>query len=172
MSPAIPTHHPELTRHQTLVLGALSREESPASAYTLLAHLQAEGLRAPQQVYRALDKLIEYGLVHRVETMNSFVACAHPHDHQHGLVVFAICDQCGHVDEFADSAIERRLKGWSKDEGFQMSAATVELHGKCVRCHAGAAAEIETPVEAPAADTAAAEPAAKPARRARKAHGA
>lgn len=157
MSPATHTHHPELTKHQTLVLSALSREESPASAYTLLAHLQAEGLRAPQQVYRALDKLIEYGLVHRVETMNSFVACAHPHDHQHGLVVFAICDQCGHVDEFSDSAIEKRLKGWSKDNSFRMSAATVELHGQCVRCDGVA-------VAAPAA-----EPAAKPARRARKA---
>jgi len=170
MSPALHPPTPALTKHQSLVLGALSREEGPASAYTLLAQLQAEGLRAPQQVYRALDKLIEYGLVHRVETMNSFVACAHPHDHAHGLVVFAICDQCGHVDEFADSAIERRLKGWSKDEGFQMSAATVELHGKCARCEAGAAAELGTPAEAPA--VAAAEPAAKPARRARKAPGA
>ena len=163
MSPAASTHHPELTKHQALVLGALAREESPASAYTLLAHLQAEGLRAPQQVYRALDKLIEYGLVHRVETMNSFVACAHPHDHQHGLVVFAICDQCGHVDEFSDSAIERRLSGWSKDNGFRMGAATVELHGQCARCDGA-------PVAAgPAAPAESAAPAAKPARRARKA---
>lgn len=161
MSPATHTHHPELTKHQTLVLSALSREESPASAYTLLAHLQAEGLRAPQQVYRALDKLIEYGLVHRVETMNSFVACAHPHDHQHGLVVFAICDQCGHVDEFSDSAIEKRLKGWSKDNSFRISAATVELHGQCVRCDGVAVAATDAPAVAPAP--------AKPARRARKA---
>ncbi len=162
MSPATHTPHPELTKHQSLVLGALAREESPASAYTLLARLQVEGLRAPQQVYRALDKLIEYGLVHRVETMNSFVACAHPHDHQHGLVVFAICDQCGHVDEFSDSAIERRLSGWSKDNGFRMAAATVELHGQCARCDAGA-------VPLPAALQAApAEAATKPARRARK----
>ncbi len=182
MSPATHTPPPALTRHQSLVLGALSREDGPASAYTLLAQLQAEGLRAPQQVYRALDKLIEYGLVHRVETMNSFVACAHPHEHAHGLVVFAICDQCGNVDEFADSAIERRLKGWSKDEGFQMSAATVELHGKCARCQASGAAGATPGAQAAPAVTAAvvaapaeaeAEAAApsKPARRARKAPG-
>ena len=151
MSPATHPHSPALTRHQSLVLSALAREEGPASAYTLLAHLQAEGLRAPQQVYRALDKLIEYGLVHRVETMNSFVACAHPHDHQHGLVVFAICDRCGHVDEFSDAVIERRLNGWSKDNGFRMSATTVELHGQCARCDG-------TPADAvPAAEKAAEE---------------
>ena len=113
MSPATHTHHPELTKHQTLVLSALSREESPASAYTLLAHLQAEGLRAPQQVYRALDKLIEYGLVHRVETMNSFVACAHPHDHQHGLVVYAKNDLAAGARGMTAFLIEKNFKGFS-----------------------------------------------------------
>lgn len=134
MSPSVKLHSHELTKHQSLVLNALAREENPASAYTLLDHLRAEGLRAPQQVYRALDKLIEYGLVHRVETLNSFVACAHPHDHRHGLVVFAICDQCGQVEEFSDQAIERRLKGWSKDHAFRMSKASVEMHGTCGSC--------------------------------------
>ena len=134
MSPSVKLHSHELTKHQSLVLNALAREENPASAYTLLDHLRAEGLRAPQQVYRALDKLIEYGLVHRVETLNSFVACAHPHDHRHGLVVFAICDQCGQVEEFSDQAIERRLKGWSKDHAFRMSKASVEMHGTWGRC--------------------------------------
>ena len=114
MSSTAKTHHHELTKHQSLVLNALAREEAPASAYTLLDQLRGEGLRAPQQIYRALDKLIEYGLVHRVESLNSYVACAHPHDHQHGLVVFAICDQCGHVNEFPDQTVERRLKNWSK----------------------------------------------------------
>lgn len=130
-------HAPELTRHQSLVLGVLTREESPASAYTLLDQLRDEGLRAPQQVYRALDKLIEYGLVHRVESLNSFVVCAHPHDHQHGAIVFAICDQCGHVDEFSDDAIARRLKGWSREHTFRMSTVAVEMHGICGRCEAG-----------------------------------
>ncbi|MFN3734373.1 Fur family transcriptional regulator [Comamonas testosteroni] len=134
MSPSVKLHSHELTKHQSLVLNALAREENPASAYTLLDHLRAEGLRAPQQVYRALDTLIEYGLVHRVETLNSFVACAHPHDHRHGLVVFAICDQCGQVKEFSDQAIERRLKGWSKDHAFRMSKASVEMLGTCGRC--------------------------------------
>ncbi|WP_028603211.1 Fur family transcriptional regulator [Ottowia thiooxydans] len=128
----------ELTKHQSLVLDALAREETPSSAYALLDQLRGEGLRAPQQVYRALDKLMEYGLVHRVESLNSFVACAHPHDHGHGhgthLVVFAICDQCGHVDEFSDTAIDRRLKSWSRENSFKLNTAAVEMHGICSDC--------------------------------------
>ena len=134
MSSLAKPHAPELTKHRSLVLNVLTRGEMPASAYTLLDHLRGDGLRAPQQVYRALDKLIEYGLVHRVETLNSFVVCTYPHDHRHGLTVFAICDQCGHVDEFADQAIERRLKGWSKDHSFRMNRTTVEMRGTCDRC--------------------------------------
>jgi Fur family zinc uptake transcriptional regulator len=80
-------------------------------------------------------------------------------------VVFAICDQCGHVDEFSDSAIERRLKGWSKDNRFRLSAATVELHGQCARCDGVAVADAPAVEAAPAP----AQAAAQPARRARKA---
>lgn len=128
---------PELTRHQTLVLNALAHGEGPASAYDLLDRLRSDGMRAPQQVYRALDKLVECGLVHRLESLNSFVACAHPQDHKHGLIAFAICDGCGHVDEFSDAAIERRLKAWSNDHAFRLGKASIELHGTCAGCDAG-----------------------------------
>lgn len=127
---------PDLTRHQSLVFNALSREAGPASAYTLLDHLRSDGLRAPQQIYRALDKLLEYGLVHRLESLNSFVICAHPHDHKHGMIAFAICDTCGHVDEFSDTAIEKRLKGWSNDHAFTLNRAAIEMHGTCGNCEA------------------------------------
>lgn len=128
------THMYELTRNQTLVLNALTCADGPASAYSLLNQLRGQGLRAPLQVYRALDKLIEYGLVHRLESLNSFVACAHPHDHQHRLVAFAICDKCGQVDEFCDAVVEERLKGWAKDHAFKLAGTTIELRGTCVNC--------------------------------------
>lgn len=125
---------PELTKHQTMVLNALLREESPASAYSLLENLRGEGMRAPQQIYRALDKLVAYGLVHRLDSLNAFVACAHPHDHKHGVLAFAICDTCGHVDEFSDSAIERCLKAWSDAHAFRPNRTAIEMHGICSNC--------------------------------------
>ena len=133
-------HAHDLTRNQSLVLDALSRTDGPVSAYALLDQLREHGLRAPLQVYRALDKLIEFGLVHRLESLNSFVACAHPHDHahghKHGLIAFAICEKCGQVDEFSDATVEARFKGWAQDHGFKLSKTTIELRGTCSGCTA------------------------------------
>jgi Fur family zinc uptake transcriptional regulator len=56
-------HSHKLTKNQELVLNALTQTDGPASAYTLLGQLRVQGFRAPLQVYRALGKLIEYGLV-------------------------------------------------------------------------------------------------------------
>ncbi len=127
-------HAHELTKNQTLVLDALSKTDGPLSAYTLLDQLRSHGFRAPLQVYRALEKLIEFGLVHRLESINSFVACAHPHDHRHGLIAFAICDNCGQVDEFADEIVEERLKGWSSQNAFKLAKTTIEMRGTCANC--------------------------------------
>lgn len=128
----------DLTRNQMLVLNALTRTEGPASAYSLLDRLREDGFRAPLQVYRALEKLIEYGLVHRLESLNSFVACAHPHEHarghRHGLITFAICEACGQVDEFSDVTVEERLTGWARDHSFKLSKTTIEMRGTCADC--------------------------------------
>jgi Fur family zinc uptake transcriptional regulator len=127
-------HAPELTKNQALVLSALSRTEGPLSAYSLLDQLREHGFRAPLQVYRALEKLIEYGLVHRLESLNSFVACSHPHEHRHGLIAFAICETCGQVDEFSDETVEERLKGWARDHSFRTAKTTIEMRGTCANC--------------------------------------
>lgn len=125
----------KLTKNQTLVLDALSRTAGPLSAYSLLDELRGDGFRAPLQVYRALDKLMEFGLVHRLESLNAFVACSHDHhDHHHGPVAFAICETCGQVDEFADSVVEERLGSWATDHHFKLEKTTIEMRGQCANC--------------------------------------
>lgn len=129
---ATPLH--DLTRNQSLVLGALTRAEGPLSAYTILDLLREEGFRAPLQVYRALDKLLAAGLVHRLETLNAFVACARPHCHAHGLIAFAICEGCGQVEEFSDEVVRERLGAWSAAKGFKAGKTTIEIRGQCANC--------------------------------------
>ncbi len=134
---------PNLTKNQTLVLDVLTRSDAPLSAYTILDKLRDSGFRAPLQVYRALDKLIEMGIAHRLESLNSFVACAHAnqsccgHDHghgHHGTVAFAICESCGQVNEFHDHAIDDRLAGWAKERKFKPAKTTIEIRGLCEAC--------------------------------------
>lgn len=126
----------ELTRNQSLVLGALSAADGPLSAYDILDRLRGDGLRAPLQVYRALEKLLERGLAHRLESMNAFVACAGAHSHRAGLTAFAICEGCGHVAEFSDAVVRDRLAAWAEAEGFTARQTTVEIRGRCARCMA------------------------------------
>lgn len=126
--------HHDLTRNQTLVFGVLSKAEGPLSAYTILDQLRDDGFRAPLQVYRALEKLLDFGLIHRLESLNAFVACAHPQCHAHGLIAFAICEKCGQVTEFSDQVIEERVSSWSLQSGFRPSKTTLELRGLCANC--------------------------------------
>lgn len=126
----------ELTRNQSLVLDRLSTAEGPMSAYDILDQLRAEGIKAPLQIYRALEKLQEKGLAHRLESLNAFVACAEPHCHKAGLIAFAICDNCGHVSEFADDVLRERLDLWAEREDFTPRRTTVEIRGLCAACAA------------------------------------
>jgi len=139
MTPAVST----LTRNQRLVLETLLQTATPQSAYAILDALRPEGFRAPPQVYRALDKLLEAGLVHRIESMNAFVACCDPTDAGHETIVFMLCDRCGAVDEFADAPVARRLEELSRERGFHADKRTVEVRGACTRC----AADTGVPAE-------------------------
>ena len=125
-----------LTKNQSLVLAELQAAHAPVTAYALLDKLRPQGFRAPLQVYRALDRLMALGHIHKLESINAFMACAHGHGegHHHGVAGFAICDQCGQVSEFADSAIEHRLGEWAKSNGFHAEKSAIELHGQCAAC--------------------------------------
>jgi len=123
-----------LKKNQLRVLEKLEATKGPLSAYTLLDQLRDDGFRAPLQVYRALDALIKDGFVHRLESINAFVACAEPHDHSHGMAAFAICDICGEAAELSDHAIEHQLDDWVRSTGFVSKKAVIEFRGTCARC--------------------------------------
>ena len=82
---------------------------------------------------------MDLGLVHKLETLNAFVACNHSHGSTQGATVFMICNDCGGVAEFADASIDACLQARAADEHFQADAAIVELRGLCRRCSAAVA---------------------------------
>ena len=128
-------HAPDkLTKNQSLVMGTLEKAEGPLSAYTILDELRAEGLRAPLQIYRALDKLVEFGLAHRLESLNAFVACRHTSCGEQKTIAFMICETCGHVQEISDQTLAGQLQLLADKSAFVMKSSIVELRGTCSCC--------------------------------------
>jgi Fur family transcriptional regulator, zinc uptake regulator len=131
-------NHTALTKNQALVFSELSKADGPLSAYTILDQLRDEGFRAPLQVYRALDKLVEFGLVHRLESLNAFVACSHKDCQAHSAAAFAICEKCGQVNEISDAGLDDRLRELADAAGFSLTRSVVEMRGLCSACRAAA----------------------------------
>lgn len=131
-------------QHATNIMSALAEAPRPLSAYDLLDRLRPTGVAAPLTVYRALDKLIASGQVHRIESLNAFVACRegehhHAHDDDHltrRAVAFTICDRCGAVDEFVDAAVFEHLDAGLATRSFHPRASAIEVHGLCGACAA------------------------------------
>ncbi|MGE0025126.1 MAG: Fur family transcriptional regulator [Hyphomicrobium sp.] len=117
-----------------LIFSALRESGRPVSAYEIIDQLRDRATLAPQTVYRALDRLIASGSAHRLESLNAFVACGQS-SHQ-GAAVFAICDDCGTVSEFAEPRAVEALAGWAKRSKYTVRAMTLELRGRCAACAA------------------------------------
>ncbi len=125
----------DLTPARRRVLDELCAAGSPLGAYDMIDRLAAgTGKRpAPISVYRALDFLVEKGLVHRLASRNAFMACEHGHG-AHEPAIFLICDACGAVTEATSSAAAESLRGVAQSAGFMPRAQVIELAGLCARC--------------------------------------
>jgi Fur family zinc uptake transcriptional regulator len=129
-----------LTPLRRQVLKLVWRGHEPVGAYALL-----EGLRrshpgaAPPTVYRALDFLIEHGLIHRIESLNAYVGCPQPERPHAGQ--FLICGRCSATAELDDPAIADAVRRRAGALGFEVRQQMVEVRGFCPRCARSADAE-------------------------------
>lgn len=123
-----------LTALRRQVLRIILTSTRPQGAYAILDMLRADGRRgAPPTVYRALDFLLEQGLIHRLASRNAFVGCRQPHRHHNGQ--FLICRRCGHVDELNSRTVEHAIREQAAGRGFRIEVETVEILGRCRDCN-------------------------------------
>jgi len=116
------------------VLQALLSSHRPLGAYEVIDELAKSMPRpAPITVYRALDFLMENGLVHRIESRNAFLACAHDHDAA-AMVAFLICERCGSVGEIPAAPVAQSLNDAARASGFAPKLSVVEITGTCAHC--------------------------------------
>ena len=125
-----------LTAPRARVLALVAQAGGPIKAYDLLDRFrdaESSGNAAPPTVYRALDFLLANGFIHKLESINAFVACHHPNSAQHS-VPFLICDRCHSATELEDASIVATLDAAARGLGFAPQAQTLEVHGLCAKC--------------------------------------
>ncbi|MGA1599092.1 MAG: Fur family transcriptional regulator [bacterium] len=122
-----------LTEQRRNVLKIVAGSHVPLGAYDILERLELPSRRkAPITVYRALDFLIEQGLVHRLVSLNAFIACFHA-----GLehaTQFLICRECRKVAELKSERVQEVIAQDASKAGFQVDHQTVEVSGICSSC--------------------------------------
>jgi Fur family zinc uptake transcriptional regulator len=129
-----------LTTLRRQVLALVLESPRPTGAYELLDRLRGQHKgAAPPTVYRALDFLLEQGLIHKVERLAAYIGCIHgiadgpDHAHVHAAQ-FLICQNCQQVTELNDPGITRALLHATGDAGFALRHATIEADGLCAAC--------------------------------------
>jgi Fur family zinc uptake transcriptional regulator len=131
-----------LTPLREQVLQLVWQSHKPLGAYAILDLLSTangsdKARQAPPTVYRALEFLLEHGLVHRINSLNAFIGCSQPHAHHNSH--FLICRNCATAVEVVDPAISTAIHGAAQEARFSEESACVEITGLCPNCQSASA---------------------------------
>ena len=122
-----------LTPMRRQVLELIWESHRAIKAYDLLDRIKpATGTAKPATVYRALDFLLEQGLIHKVESLNAFIGCSFS-DHQHQQLLLT-CVRCLEVEERPAAGVMEAIDSELEQAAFIIHHKAIEIHGICVRC--------------------------------------
>lgn len=123
-----------LTPLRQQVLELIWQNHKPLGAYLLMDMLAAASIRrvAPPTVYRALDFLLEQGLIHRINGLNAFIGCPSPGKRHQSH--FLICRACGVAVELDAGALTQNIQLAARAAGFTVESHSVEVMGMCPNC--------------------------------------
>ena len=123
-----------LSKNQQIIFDLINKSSEPLKAYTILFNVQKRGIKAPPQVYRALDKLVQTGKIHKIESKNAFVACRNTNCEISKATAFSICESCETVDEISDAKLNKYLSSFSDKKGTKYKRFNLEFFGLCKNC--------------------------------------
>lgn len=127
------TRNIRLTPARKRVLELICASHQAIGAYQLLDQLRQEAHTAkPATIYRALDFLMDAGLVHKVESLNAYIGCLSAEQDHHSAIL--ICDHCHNAYEIDARHCYYNLYEKSKLLDFRPSQLILELHGTCMEC--------------------------------------
>jgi len=123
-----------LTSLRKSVLFILWHVQRPLKAYEILNQLlQIKQNSTPPTVYRVLDYFVACGLVHKIESIQSYTLCHDPKQHMPSEILM-VCNNCHQVSETYDPAIRSLVQNLSGQHGFHIGQDAIELKGLCRAC--------------------------------------
>lgn len=127
------SHSLRLTRERRAILDEMLRVRGHFDADALLQHFRRKGRPVSRAtLYRTLARLVEAGLVHKIEMAKGqaryeVMVGRHHHDHM-------ICLACGRIVEFESREIERLQEEICRRKGFTMTGHMHQIRGRCSAC--------------------------------------
>ena len=123
-----------LSKNQQIIFDIIDKSSEPLKAYAILFNVQKKGIKAPLQVYRALDKLVEIGKIHKIESRNAFIACQNSSCQISKATAFSICESCEQVSEISNTKLSKYLSNFADEAGMKFSKYNLEFFGLCKKC--------------------------------------
>ena len=123
-----------LSKNQQIIFDLIDKSPEPLKAYSILFNVQKRGIKAPLQVYRALDKLVEIGKIHKIESRNAFVACKNSNCQVSKATAFSICESCEDVTEVSNLKLSKYLNNFADKSGMKYNKYNLEFFGLCKNC--------------------------------------
>lgn len=128
----------KFTHLREQVFRSVAASHKAVGAYDIIEMLAQNGKKiAPISMYRILDALSEIGLIHRLESQNSYFACHSRHGADMNdcrSQVFLICKTCDTVVEIEAPEIGAAVKNAAISAEFQLHEALLEITGLCKHC--------------------------------------
>jgi len=122
-----------LTDSRRAVLQIIAAAGKPLGAYDVLEALHAYLVNPkPPTAYRAIEFWQMHGFIHRIESLNAYVACHAGHRHDGSQ--YLICDKCGDVQEVHLCSVPEALQKQADGKCFTLRRWSTELHGICQQC--------------------------------------
>ena len=126
--------HNNLSKNQQIIFDLIDKSSEPLKAYSILFNVQKKGIKAPLQVYRALDKLVAIGKIHKIESRNAFIACQNSSCQISKATAFSICESCEQVSEISNTKLSKYLSNFVDEAGMKYSKYNLEFFGLCKKC--------------------------------------
>lgn len=127
------------TNPQRELVEHIFERHSHFDAEQLIENLKTAGKTVSRAtVYRTLSKLVDAGLLRRIEVGTRTVF---DHDYGYPAHDHMVCEQCGTMIEFLNAELDEVLRGITTSHEFQAAGRSLVIRGVCGDCNKARAAK-------------------------------